>query len=128
MATSFTLTSGRFPESTVVFANAVGARDVPVQATVTGGSAVFSGLREFHDYIAHATVDGQYRAEIFTTDGGPSSSGGVDTGTLVGSVVFDGEGWPERPDFGVVIWIGGALEDDPSADMAVNDIWFQAEE
>lgn len=75
MAASYTLTSSRFPDGTTVYANPVDLSGEPVAAVVADGSAVFQGLREYTEYLAHATigtpdVDGagtQYVQASFTT-------------------------------------------------------------
>lgn len=75
MASSYTLASSRFPDGTTVYANPVRNRGVaPVSAVVASGSATFTGLLEFEDYIAHATVGGAYTEARFRTDGGSAGS------------------------------------------------------
>lgn len=82
MAAAYSLTSSLFPNGTTVYANAVGEDDAPVSAVVTGGTATFTGLRELHEYVAHATIgtpdiDGAGITRVqtsFKTSGGSSAS------------------------------------------------------
>jgi hypothetical protein len=75
MAASYTLISSRFPNGTVVHVNPTrGSGDEPVSATMASGSATFDGLREFENYLAHATVNGQNVEVGFRTDGNSGTS------------------------------------------------------
>jgi hypothetical protein len=69
MAAGYTLTSEGFPNGTTVYANLVNGRAEPVSAVVSNGSAFFTGLREFENYTAHATVAGQNVQVPFSTSG-----------------------------------------------------------
>jgi hypothetical protein len=46
---------------------------------------------------------------------------------LVGYNLFNGSTFPARPDFNVVLWVGGGSADDPTADMDDGDLWFPSE-
>jgi hypothetical protein len=121
MASTFTLTSSRFPNGTTVYANPAGPVSAPpVAALVEDGSAVLTGLREFTDYVAHATVDGQYAQVTFTTDGGAASD------SVKGVIVWDGTGsLPARPTATSVEWI---TPTDPAANALDGDTWTPTEE
>lgn len=148
MATTYSLTSSRFPNGTTVYANAVGLNDPPVSALVVLGTAEFTGLRELQEYVAHATigtpdVDGNgvtHEQVTFFTDGGFAGEVEPPT-TLVGFCqwddaeeewTFDGEPITERPDFaGKLMWFGGGASADPTPDglgyTDAGDVWFPSE-
>lgn len=117
MAASYTLESDKFPNGTTVYANAVGTQDPPVSAVVSNGQAVFQGLREFHDYQAHARIgepdaDGAgstYVAVTFTT-----SAGGSVTAMVEGEDGYQ-EQTAGRPWFG---WT------DPTDQMSELDVYY----
>lgn len=84
MASTYTLTSARFPNGTTVYANpADDTSDESSVAVMTDGEATFTGLRELQEYVAHATIgtpdaDGGGTTFVqvsFTTDGGTGGSG-----------------------------------------------------
>lgn len=50
-----------------------------------------------------------------------------DANLLVGYNLFNGTTFPARPDFNVVLWVGGGAADDPTASMSDGDIWFPSE-
>ena len=121
MAASYTLESDKFPNGTTVYANAVGTQDPPVSAVVSNGQAVFQGLREFHDYQAHARigvpdVDGAgstYVAVTFTTGAGAGGGGGVT------AMVEGPDGYVEQP--AARPWIGWS---DPTELMDELDVYY----
>lgn len=50
-----------------------------------------------------------------------------DANLLVGYNLFNGTSFPARPDFNVVLWVGGGSADDPTASMNNGDVWFPSE-
>jgi hypothetical protein len=104
MATSYTLVSDRFPDGTIVHANPVDPpHDEPVNATMNGGAATFEGLRDDAEYVAHATVAGQYVANNFRT----SQGGNPVIGVLYN---VDEAAYPARPDGAAVAMFVGPVE------------------
>lgn len=138
MAATYALISDRIPNGATVYANAVGEDDEPVQSVMTDGAAFFEGLREYADYVAHATigtadVDGAGTTKVqvtFATGGGSDAATGVPEGGDTGQVLVkssDSDGDAEwttlPPSVGAVLYDSDA-EEYPVREDGPSKIWI----
>jgi hypothetical protein len=95
----------------------------------TGMSAtdVEAALDELATEKANA-ADVATDAELTTHTADETAVHGISNANLlIGYNLFNGSTWPSRPDFNVVLWMGGGGADDPVSVMSNGDVWFPSE-
>jgi hypothetical protein len=119
------ITQPSYPVETNELVTHVGAYTDTEVSTHTADTTSVHGITDTSALATSSDVSGA----VSTHNSDETAVHGiVNTALLVGFNVFNVT-WPARPDFGIVLWIGGdASDDDPSADMDPGDVWYPESE